>query len=320
MLDYLNLLSSPTMVSDTDEEILLKPFHHIEDNPGKGTRTLLLQGFNKWFKIPQGQLNVIIQITNMLHNASLLLDDIQDNSDLRRGKPIAWTINAANHVVELAHQSVESLGCYITGKYSIDDPTLTKCSLQKAELINLYAGQGIEIVWRDTSRCPTEKEYVDMANKKTSGLFRLAIRLLIACSSKCSSPPSSYITLANLIGVYFQIRDDLLNLISKEYSDAKGFAEDLEEGKFSFPIIHGINADISDNRILETLRQRPKASGPKYDIIEYLKCNTRSFEYTVDSLEHLESLIQKEMAALEPNCILENIVSKLHVDKDKLGI
>ncbi|KAF9046981.1 isoprenoid synthase domain-containing protein [Rhodocollybia butyracea] len=250
MLDYLNLLSSPTMVSDTDEEILLKPFHHIEDNPGKGTRTLLLQGFNKWFKIPQGQLNVIIQITNMLHNASLLYRD--------------------------------SLERYF--------------------------------------KVPTEKEYVDMANKKTSGLFRLAIRLLIACSSKCSSPPSSYITLANLIGVYFQIRDDLLNLISKEYSDAKGFAEDLEEGKFSFPIIHGINADISDNRILETLRQRPKASGPKYDIIEYLKCNTRSFEYTVDSLEHLESLIQKEMAALEPNCILENIVSKLHVDKDKLGI
>ncbi|KAE9387799.1 terpenoid synthase [Gymnopus androsaceus JB14] len=315
MLDYLNILSSPSVVSEADEEILLKPFRHVETNPGKRTRTLLLQGFNEWFTSPQAKLDIIIQITEMLHNASLLLDDIQDNSDLRRGKPtahkvygVAWTINAANHVIELAHRLVESLGC------DIATPTLH--GILNAELINLYAGQGIEIFWRDTLKCPTEMEYIDMANKKTSGLFRLAIRLLIACSCECSAPPSSYITLVNLLGVYFQIRDDLLNLINEEYADAKGFAEDLEEGKFSFPIIHGINADMFDTRILDTLCQRPKTPGPKYEIIKYLKYTTKSLKYTVDSLEHLESLIRKEMVTLGPNHILEDIIGKLHVGKD----
>jgi len=77
----------------------------------------------------------------------------------------------------------------------------------------------------------------------------------------------NYIPLVNLIGVFFQIRDDLMNLQSTQaidfsrkshlylisdaqYSSNKGFAEDLTEGKFSFPIVHGIFADTSNSQIL----------------------------------------------------------------------
>lgn len=59
-----------------------------------------------------------------------------------------------------------------------------------------------------------------------------------------------YIPLVNLVGVYFQIRDDYMNLQSDEYSSHKGFAEDLTEGKFSFPVVHGIHADKSNRRII----------------------------------------------------------------------
>jgi geranylgeranyl diphosphate synthase type 3 len=59
-----------------------------------------------------------------------------------------------------------------------------------------------------------------------------------------------YIPLVNLVGVYFQIRDDYMNLQSDEYSVHKGFAEDLTEGKFSFPVVHGIHADKSNRKIL----------------------------------------------------------------------
>lgn len=48
------------------------------------------------------------------------------------------------------------------------------------------------------------------------------------------------IPLVNLMGIYYQIRDDYINLQSVKYAQNKSFAEDLTEGKYSFPIIHGI--------------------------------------------------------------------------------
>ena len=61
---------------------------------------------------------------------------------------------------------------------------------------------------------------------------------------------SDYIPLADLISVFFQIRDDYMNLQSDQYADRKGFCEDLTEGKFSFPIVHGVRADTSNRQIL----------------------------------------------------------------------
>lgn len=78
---------------------------------------------------------------------------------------------------------------------------------------------------------------------------------------------SDYVPLANLIGVIFQIRDDYMNLQSTQvrsrlrsrvedadlrmqYADNKGYCEDLSEGKFSFPVVHSIRADTSNQRLL----------------------------------------------------------------------
>jgi geranylgeranyl diphosphate synthase type 3 len=56
--------------------------------------------------------------------------------------------------------------------------------------------------------------------------------------------------LINSIGLFFQIRDDLANLCSKEYADSKSYCEDLTEGKFSFPIIHFVKNNPNDQRLI----------------------------------------------------------------------
>ncbi len=75
-----------------------------------------LKAFNFWFRIPEDKLIVIGDLVEMLHNASLLIDDIQDNSKLRRGSPVAHsiygvplTINAANYIYFLAMQKALTL-------------------------------------------------------------------------------------------------------------------------------------------------------------------------------------------------------------------
>lgn len=70
---------------------------------------------------------------------------------------------------------------------------------------------------------------------------------------------TDYVPLVNLISLLFQIRDDYMNLQSTEYGDNKGFCEDLTEGKFSFPVIHGVRMEMQAGK-REILSEYPGRS------------------------------------------------------------
>jgi geranylgeranyl diphosphate synthase type 3 len=246
---------------------VLEPFTYITANPGKEIRGKMIEAFNVWLGVPPGHLRTISRIVSMLHHASLLIDDIEDDSQLRRGAPVAHkiygvpqTINTANYVYFLAYQELFALTRDAPPTPPADSPPadapvrcIAAADLEKvvtAELLNLHRGQGLDLLWRDSLICPTEEEYISMVNNKTGGLFRIAIKLLMACATR--NAEVDYIPLVNLVGVYFQIRDDYMNLQSTEYGDNKGFAEDLSEGKFSFPIVHAVRADTSNRQVLST--------------------------------------------------------------------
>jgi len=129
----------------------------------------------------------------------------------------------------------------------------------------------------------------------------------------------NYVPLVNLIGVFFQIRDDLMNLQSEEYTSHKGFAEDLTEGKFSFPVVHGIHASKSNRQIMNVLQKRPTTPTLKIHTIEYLRNETKSFEYTLSVLVNLEAQTRSEIARLGGNKGLEAIMDFLHVDGTKFA-
>lgn len=65
-----------------------------------------------------------------------------------------------------------------------------------------------------------------------------------------STSSTDYVPLVNLISIYFQVRDDYMNLQSTEYTENKGYCEDLTEGKFSFPVVHAVRTDPSNRQIL----------------------------------------------------------------------
>ena len=157
------------------EKIVLGPYDYIFDNPGKDIRKQLIAAFNAWLKVPEATLKVITKVVGMLHTASLLIDDVEDSSELRRGVPVAHsifgnaqTINSANYVYFAALQELIRLG----------NPKLIQ--IYTDELCNLHRGQGMELFWRDTLTCPTEQDYLEMVSNKTGGLFRLAIHLMQA--------------------------------------------------------------------------------------------------------------------------------------------
>ena len=89
------------------------------------------------------------------------------------------------------------------------------------QMLELHRGQGMEIYWRDNFICPTEEEYRQMIDRKTGGLFNLAVRLM----QLFSSSNEDFTHLTSLLGLYFQIRDDFANLKLESYAANKSFAE-----------------------------------------------------------------------------------------------
>ncbi|XP_069123282.1 geranylgeranyl pyrophosphate synthase-like [Argopecten irradians] len=285
----------------TTEQVLLEPYKYICQIPGKKVRGKLAEAFNHWLNIPPEKLAIIGEATQMLHNASLLIDDIEDSSKLRRGIPVAHsiygvphTINSANYVYFLGLQKVLKL----------EHPEATKVFTE--QLLELHRGQGMDIYWRDAIICPTEDEYKAMVTKKTGGLFGLAVRLMqLFSENKSDLKP-----VLDVLGLYFQIRDDYANLISKEYEANKSYCEDLTEGKFSFPIIHGIRSSPDNNQVLSILRQKTTDNDVKKYCVEVLE-KLGSFVYTRTVLEELEARLLNLIEDQGGNPILVSLVNEL---------
>ncbi|KAK9782587.1 putative Geranylgeranyl pyrophosphate synthase [Seiridium cardinale] len=272
----LNFIAKKTW-TDQKEQIIWGPYDYVTSQPGKDFRSQLIGAFNSWLEVPQDSLDVITKVVGMLHNASLLVDDVEDNSTLRRGLPVAHmifgtaqTINSANYIYFAALEEVQKL----------KNPKVVNIYME--ELINLHRGQGMDLFWRDTLTCPTEEDYLEMVGNKTGGLFRLGIKLMQAESRSLID----CVELVNLMGLIFQIRDDYMNLSSVEYSNNKGLCEDLTEGKFSFPVIHSIRSDPTNLQLLNILKQKTTDDGVKRYAVKYME-GTGSFDYTLQVLSVL---------------------------------
>ncbi len=170
-------MSASAYAPHMPDTTLLEAFEYISQVPGKDVRGQLIDAFQVWFQIPEDRVRTIKKLIGELHNASLLIDDIEDDSTLRRGIPVAHsiygvptTINCANYVYFMALERCHRLG----NSHAMNVFVL--------ELLNLHRGQGQDILWRDNLRCPSEGEYERMVLDKTGGLFRLAVGLMQAFS------------------------------------------------------------------------------------------------------------------------------------------
>lgn len=68
-------------------QILLEPFAYLQTHPGKDIRSKLIRAFEAWLPLGLLERQTIIEIIGMLHTASLMVDDVEDGSQLRRGVP-----------------------------------------------------------------------------------------------------------------------------------------------------------------------------------------------------------------------------------------
>jgi geranylgeranyl diphosphate synthase type 3 len=147
-----------------------------------------------------------------------------------------------------------------------------------------------------------------MVKDKTGGLFRLAVGLMQAFAT--SNKDTDFTSLVDNLGLYFQIRDDYINLADEEYMKSKSFCEDLTEGKFSFPIIHCIRADPDDTRLLSILKKRTDDVDVKR-YAQQLMLEKGSLEYARTKCRGLKEEIVQDLQALGSNEPLLKLIEVL---------
>jgi len=173
-------------------------------------------------------------LVEFCHNASLIHDDIEDDSDERRGKP-------AIHKIYGTDTAINS-GSFF---YFLSLNCIDSCNLKNKELFyrlwadcirKLHLGQAIDIYWhRNISVVPLLDEYYSMCRMKTGSLARLAVELGAYAADAPKEAAQVLGEAAEMMGVGFQILDDVKNLTTGIPGKKRG--DDVVEGKKSLPVL-----------------------------------------------------------------------------------
>ncbi|KAM0267002.1 hypothetical protein ACHAPA_006390 [Fusarium lateritium] len=277
------------------EEMILQPLKYLEMMPSKGFRNAVIDGLEVWYQVPEKSLNVIRHVINLLHSSSLMYDDIEDNSPLRRGYP-------ATHVVFGVNQTINTASLLIVKALKAAEALSPRASRLLIDLlIEGHIGQGMDLYWTYHTTIPTEEEYFTMVDGKTGSLFALLAELMRCEATKHRSLDVTL--LMKLVGRFFQARDDYMNLNCTEYAEKKGFAEDIGEGKISLPLIHALSTKSpQQGRLMSLLQQRKCGNGLCHEMrklaVDDIKA-TGGLEYAKKTAVGLQESVTETLSMYE---------------------
>ena len=173
----------------------------------------------------------------LVHNASLVIDDIIDRSDVRRGKPSAW----AEYGYGPAIVCSDGLLGEAFALLSVDDQAT---QIVAESMVELSEGEATELVARPT----TDEEYMELARRKTGALFRAAAELGVVAAGGDPMTVESFGEYAERVGVAFQIRDDVLDATADADDLGKPTGQDEAMDRPSLVQVTGIEPEAANER------------------------------------------------------------------------
>ena len=185
----------------------------------------------------------------MIHNFTLVHDDIMDNDEMRHGVTtthkkfdIPLAILAGDVLYSKAYNTISS-----KSKLSSNYTTQLVSKLSKV-CIKICEGQVDDIKFAENKKIPTEKEYVKMIEKKTAELFEVSCAMGAICAKRKQKDVKNLSAFGRNLGIAFQITDDLIGIIGDSKITKKPVGNDIREGKKSLPIILAIKKARGQNR------------------------------------------------------------------------
>lgn len=176
----------------------------------------------------------------MVHNFTLVHDDIMDNDEMRHGVPTVHkkygmpvAILAGDVLFSKAYQVISD------SKLSGNATTQLISRLAKA-CVDVCEGQLLDIKMAEQRKIPSRSEYITMIGKKTAALFDVSCAMGAICATNKPNDIKNLSSFGRNLGIAFQITDDLIGVMGDPKVTKKPVGNDLREGKKSLPILMAI--------------------------------------------------------------------------------
>ena len=216
--------------------------HDYPDRGGKGLRPgLCIAACKAYGGTLDMAMNSAVTL-ELLHNAFLIHDDVEDESFYRRNKPTMHEYNNRAIVINVG-DAMNVLGLYplFKNRDKLGEKLSTAIFLEVQHMVmESVEGQAMELGWRkDNVSNLNDDDYLRMILKKTcwyTCMHPLRIGALIGSRGKVN--PEIFNRLGYFMGTAFQIQDDILNLVAEEKKYGKEIGGDIMEGKRTLMLIH----------------------------------------------------------------------------------
>lgn len=211
------------VLEDTDPAALRDQMEHVSLSGGKRVRptvTVLV------CDALDGEMDDAVDFAvgiELVHNASLVIDDIIDESELRRGTPAAWTAYGYGPAITAS----DGLIGEAFSLFSSDERAMQAVA---ESMVELGEGEATELVALPVN----EVEYMNLARRKTGALFRAAAELGAIAADAKEETIEAFGQYAERVGVAFQIRDDVLDATADASQLGKPTGHDAEMDRPSF--------------------------------------------------------------------------------------
>jgi len=236
-----NLSGSPTE--------LYKAASYLIVNGGKRLRPYLVLKSCEILKGKSKKAMPAASAVEMIHNFTLVHDDIMDNDEMRHGVPtvhktfgIPIAILAGDVLFSKAYHIISSES-NLPSKESIK----LVSKLAKA-CVNVCEGQLLDVKMAQSKKIPTQSQYIKMIEKKTAALFDVSCSMGAICAQAKTKDVSNLSSFGKNLGIAFQITDDLIGVLGDPKITKKPVGNDLREGKKSLPIVLAINKSKGSKR------------------------------------------------------------------------
>ncbi len=197
----------------------------------------------------------------MIHNFTLVHDDIMDNDEMRHGVPTVHkkfgmpiAILAVDFLFSKAYQTIS------ISKLPSSRTAELISRLAKA-CVDVCEGQLLDIGMAESKKIPTQSQYITMIAKKTAALFDVSCSMGAICAKAKQKDVSNLSSFGRNLGIAFQITDDLIGVMGNPKVTKKPVGNDLREGKKSLPILLAIKkAKGREKQIILKSFGNPKTS------------------------------------------------------------
>ena len=263
-------------------EILMEPVEYYKQLNGKNIRKIFTHFLGKMFGISQDNIEQVDNIINITHNASLVIDDIEDASLTRRNHECAHI----KYGIPLALNAG-----YLAFFKILNEQSEHMNSIMINNIYLAHIGQGMDIYYTTKKIVPSEEDYNTMMEYKTGILFKTIIDLLMDNSKNVllKKRYNDLVLFSMKFSHFFQIRDDYINLTDIQYWKERGFCQDFDEEKISYIVMYYVNHKLEDHeQILQLLKQSKNNNEIKIQLLTLFD-KSGVFDIIFDKLILLQS-------------------------------